>query len=147
MRVRLWLTRLAYTVAVLAVLGYSRRRSYATERDYWVSSSVLELEDGGANIESVLEKSAHLFVCFGTRFCPQCRRLRPIFEDVAKIAKAEPRFRVTLASVSCSKYPSWCTHLKSVPALYLFRKKGAPEPYTGAPTREAMLAFLAARTQ
>ena len=79
-------------------------------------------------------------VDFGATWCAPCRRLAPVFADVALAFGARARF----ASVDVDAEPELAGQfgVMSIPTIKLFRAGSPVETMTGAASREQLMTTL-----
>ncbi|XP_055390111.1 thioredoxin domain-containing protein 5 [Condylostylus longicornis] len=103
-------------------------------------SKVVKL--GYDNFEKSL-KSNNYFVDFFAPWCGHCKRLTPIWEELAN-EKNHPSSNLVVAEVDCTNEQELCADqsIKGYPTIILFKKGEAPIRYLGHRDMESMKSFL-----
>ncbi|KAH3663817.1 hypothetical protein OGAPHI_005220 [Ogataea philodendri] len=112
-----------------------------------VFGSVLELEGSNFN-EVVLESGKTTLVKFYASWCSHCKRLEPIWEELAEVYSKRPD--VQIVSIDADKHRSVGKKygVNAFPTLKLFKSSDLQNPieYEGARSVEAFTNFIVAHT-
>ncbi|KAL6766456.1 PDI2 [Auxenochlorella protothecoides x Auxenochlorella symbiontica] len=106
------------------------------------------------NFDQVVNGGKHVLVKFYAPWCGHCKRLAPIWEELADAAAADPRLRgrVVVAKVDADAHRSLGDRygIKGFPTIKFFgrgKPTAAPADYSGGRTLEAFSTFLTEKVQ
>ncbi|CAI5950697.1 unnamed protein product, partial [Closterium sp. NIES-64] len=131
-------------VAALVLLG-STAAAAAEEGDHTFSASVVKLTD--ANFKR--KTKGHTFVMFYAEWCGHCKRLIPVWSQLADELKEAGRADVSMASLLATEHRAHpaAKLVRGFPTLIWFHGARPVAQYEGDRSRESLLAFIEEQAQ
>lgn len=93
----------------------------------------------------VVSSEVPVVVDFGATWCPPCRQLKPLLQELS--AKAEGRYKVVMIDVDERQYLSQHFRVSGIPHLMLFHQGKVKRNNLGPLDRDALAQFATAPTE